>query len=321
MPERFERALKILCLGLAALVLWQIGVVIWRGDPLAHLTIPALPTLPGDTNAAPKTAQKDTNATSGAKIAATGTNATNGVNPTNTAKLTNAPNTTNLASSNNVPNSTNVVASTNPVIPTNLVNTNNSTNPVAARGRRGRNAGPGEGMPGLPPGMTPEMMAGLPPEVLAQMAGGGMPGGPRGGMKKMELPPDVQTRVDRIINSELLGPVIHPMPMALIGISDDEAYLRATNGQTGPVKIGKEMGGIKLLRIGMNRVLVEVGGEQKELTLFEGIGGPSLMPKTSDAPSTNASTNASARKPARRTAATNQTSTNLSLTSKPKENQ
>ena len=305
MPDRFERALKILCLGLAALLLWQVGVLVQRGDPLAHLTIPELPALPGDTNATPKTAQKDTNATSTAKIGVAGTNATNGANPTDSARLTNAP------------NSTNIGASTNPVVPTNLVNNTNSTNPVAGRGRGRRGAGPGEAMPGLPPGMTPEMMAGLPPEILAQMAGGGMPGGPRGGVKKMELPPDVQGRVDKIVNSELLGPVIHPMPMALLGISDDEAYLRATNGQSGPVKIGKEMGGIKLLRIGVNRVLVEVDGEPKELTLFDGIGGQSLMPKTSDAPNPGAS----AAKALKQTSATNQTSTNLSRMPKPKESQ
>ena len=156
--------------------------------------------------------------------------------------------------------------------------------------RRGgsQESGPPDGMPGLPPGMTPEMMADMPPEMMAQMMGGGMPGGRRGGgLKKIELPPEVQARVDRIIDSEIFGPVIRPMPMALIGIADQEAFIQATNGQTGPVKVGGEIGGIKLLRIGVNRVLVEQDGEKKELTLFGGIGGESLMPKTTNAPSTN----------------------------------
>ena len=154
-------------------------------------------------------------------------------------------------------------------------------------------------------------------------------------MKKIELPPEVQARVDKIINSEIFGPIIRPMPMALIGIADKEAFIRATNGQTGPVKVGGEMGGIKLLRIGVNRVLVEQDGEKKELTLFEGIGGTTLMPKSSNAPSTNLpstnapstnapatnapSTNAPARRGSRRNAATNNASTNQTLSSKPKE--
>ena len=94
--------------------------------------------------------------------------------------------------------------------------------------------------------------------------------------------------MDKIIDSEIFGPVIRPMPIALIGIADREAFLRATNGQTGPVKVGGELGGIKLLRIGINRVLVEENGEKKELTLFGGAGGESLMPKPTNAPSTNA---------------------------------
>src|SRR5208283_1631810 len=115
-------------------------------------------------------------------------------------------------------------------------------------------------------------------------------------MKKAELPPEVQARVAKIIDSELLGPAIRPMPLALIGIADEEAFIQATNGQTGPVKVGGEMAGIKLLRIGVNRVVVEQDGEKKELTLFGGIGGESLLPKETNAPSTNTSTNSLAIK-------------------------
>ena len=123
----------------------------------------------------------------------------------------------------------------------------------------------------------------------------------RGGMKKIDLPPEVQARVDRIIDSEIFGPIMRPMPMALIGIAGDEAFIRATNGQTGPVKVGGELGGIKLLQIGINRVLVEADGEKKELTLFDGVGGESLMPKSTNEPSTNApSTNAPTKKASKR---------------------
>ena len=115
----------------------------------------------------------------------------------------------------------------------------------------------------------------------------GMPGGMPG--KKVDLPPAVQARVDRIVQSEILGPVMRPMPMALLGIAGDDAFLRAPDGQTGMVKEGADLGAIKLLRIGTNRVLVEESGEKKELTLFAGMGGESLLPpETNSAPTTNA---------------------------------
>jgi hypothetical protein len=67
--------------------------------------------------------------------------------------------------------------------------------------------------------------------------------------------------------------------MALLGIAGNIAFLRAPNGQTGIVKENEELGGIKLLRIGTNRVLVEEEGQKKELTIFSGLGGESLLPK------------------------------------------
>jgi hypothetical protein len=47
---------------------------------------------------------------------------------------------------------------------------------------------------------------------------------------------------------------------------------------------GGEMGGLKMLRIGTNRVLVEHEGQQKELTIFSGFGSESLLPKGKDNP-------------------------------------
>ena len=47
----------------------------------------------------------------------------------------------------------------------------------------------------------------------------------------------------------------------------------------GLVKEGDELSGLKLLRIGTNRVLVEQDGQKTELTIFSGYGGESLMPK------------------------------------------
>ncbi len=116
-------------------------------------------------------------------------------------------------------------------------------------------------------------------------------GGPRGNLK---LPAAIQARVDRIKESEILGPFMRPMPMALLGIADDDAFLRAPDGQSGMIKEGEELGGVKLLRIGINRVLVEEEGEKKELTLFDGIGGESLLPKEQDHPTNATATNAAA---------------------------
>jgi hypothetical protein len=287
MLDRFERPIKIVCLAMALLLTWQLGSLILSGDPLAKLKIPSLPTLAKATNDPAKTTPKET----------IGTNVSIG---TNGAGGTNVTSGTNLSKGTNVFKGTNVIAK--------------STNAPAAgeTGLTNASSGPRHGSSPRP-GMSPGMMA--------QGMGGGMPGGGMaGGMKKIELPPDVQARVDKIIDSEILGPIVRPMPMALLGIVEQEAYIRATNGQTGPVKIGGEMGGIKLLRIGVNRVLVEQDGEKKELTLFDGIGGESLMPKATNAPSTNApSTNAPTRGASAPHATANNASTTPTLSSKEKE--
>jgi hypothetical protein len=272
MLDRFERPIKIVCLGMVLLLAWQLGSLIWRGDPLARLKIPALPILPGATNETAKTDQKGTNTTTGTN-AAPGTNAivgTNAATATNLATGANSTSGTNVATGTNAVQGTNILAkSTNAPGGGDMAQTNGNSAPKPGGAHR--------------PGVNPDMMA--------QMMGGGIPGGPMGGrMKKIDLPPEVQACVDKIVDSEILGPIFHPMPMALIGIADEQAYIRSTTGQTGPVKVGGEMGGIKLLRIGVNRVLVAHDGETNELTLFDGIGGESLMPKPTSAASTNAAT-------------------------------
>lgn len=101
----------------------------------------------------------------------------------------------------------------------------------------------------------------------------------RQGVKDSAIPPEVQARVERIAKSEILGPLpMPPLPMALLGIAGKDAFLRAPNGQTGLLRVGEELGGIKLLRIGTNRVLVQQGDEKKELTLFSGFGSEPLLP-------------------------------------------
>jgi hypothetical protein len=117
-------------------------------------------------------------------------------------------------------------------------------------------------------------------EVAMAGMGPGFMGMPGMGGPAPELPPAIKARVNRIVDSEILGPVMRPMPMALMGIAGNVAFLRTATGQTGLAKEGEDVGGLKLLKIGINRVLVEDNGEKKELTIFSGLGGESLMPKT-----------------------------------------
>jgi hypothetical protein len=70
--------------------------------------------------------------------------------------------------------------------------------------------------------------------------------------------------------------------MALLGIAGKVAFLRSPSGQTGLVKEGDDLGELKLVRIGVNRVLVEQDGQKKELMIFSGFGGETLVPKSTD---------------------------------------
>ena len=96
---------------------------------------------------------------------------------------------------------------------------------------------------------------------------------------RSDLPPAVQARVDKIVQSEVLGAVVRPLPMALLGIAGKDAFIRGADGQTGLVREGEEFGTLKVLRIGTNRVLVEYEGQKKELILFSGFGSETLLPK------------------------------------------
>lgn len=93
------------------------------------------------------------------------------------------------------------------------------------------------------------------------------------------LPPVVQARVEHITQSEILAPIMRPLPMALLGIAGPDVFLRAPNGQTGLLREGEELGGVKLLQVDTNRVLIEHEGQKKELMLFAGFGSESLLPK------------------------------------------
>lgn len=102
------------------------------------------------------------------------------------------------------------------------------------------------------------------------------PGGSSGG--KSSIPPETQARVDLVVQSEIFGAIPRPLPMAVLGFVGNEVLLRTDSGQTDLVQEGATLGNVKILKIGINRVLVEVDGSQRELTLYNGLGGDSLKP-------------------------------------------
>jgi hypothetical protein len=190
MLERINPALRIVCIALAGLVLYQIAQLVSRKDPLGNLEIATTASARTETAPAPQPA------------------------PTPALESNLAPiSVTNAAGA-----------------PTNRV----------ATSRRPSSSAPAQQPP---------------------------------------LEPAVQARVDRITASELFAPVVRPLPMALLGIGGKDAFIRTPNGQTGLMREGDELGGLKLLRIGTNRVLIEHEEQQKELMLFSGFGGESLMPQ------------------------------------------
>lgn len=113
-----------------------------------------------------------------------------------------------------------------------------------------------------------------PPTPSPAPPGPRMPG-PRAAPK--EVSPTLQACLDQLDKSGVLGRVPKPVPFVLFGFAGNAAFLRVPNGQSGLVAEGEEFGGVKVLRIGNNRVLLEHEGKQQELTLFSGLGSESLM--------------------------------------------
>ena len=218
------------------------------------------------TNSEPAQSTSGTNSTSTNSEAASIAGATNSVSTNGVAQIAVGTNSISINSTNSeamrIAGGTNLL-STNVMAQT-ATNKNAiaGTNSVAAAttNTSGRQ---------LPPSM-----AGMP----------GMPGQPGSAPK---LSPEIQARVDKIVSSEIFAPVMHPLPMGLLGIAGDTAFLRAASGQTGLVKPGDSLGDLKLLQIGINRVVVEQDGQKKELTIFNGFGGGSLLTNQDDTKNEN----------------------------------
>ncbi len=305
MRERALLILKIACGVLAALLLFQVARLVLRANPLRGVGIPELPTLPASLEAT--NAMKGSNIVPG-KVA--GTNATNvvshqqaaekgtnvatapaaGTNATNSGtsqkleeRRTNAPPAeasgkagTNAPAHSVQPPETNVARADAPM----MTETNSPLTQASGKTQTNTSSGLTTQKTGTNAATTNSL--------TARATGGSRPPpsmSPPGMVKMPELPPLILARIDKIAQSEILAPFMRRMPMALLGIAGNDAFLRAPSGQTGLAKEGDEMGGIKLLKIGINRVLVEQEGEKKELTIFSGIGGESLLPKPK--PATN----------------------------------
>jgi hypothetical protein len=288
MPDRWERIGKLVCGVLAALLMLQIGRMVFRRDALSRLTIPALPSL------APETNSPSANmAGPGGPPAIAGKGSTNSTKPATNfvaqgTKAIPGNSATNAPANPAQPMKAGRPASAVPGLAENDVRTNavkaaksgtnslSNTNLAAAAGTNGTHNG-------KPAAMSKRGPGAVPPEAMAAMAMAmGGPGGPGGMPKPAELPIAVQARVFRITDSEILGQVMRPLPVALLGIVGDVAFIRSSAGQSGVVKEGESVGALKLVKIGTNRVLVEEDGQKKELMIFSGYGGESLMPKQKD---------------------------------------
>jgi hypothetical protein len=317
MRERAGQILKIACIVFAALVVLQLARAIRRGNPLASLSIPAVPTL--STNAAVVAEAKSTNAVASKVTAKTGTNApgseagkrgtnivlavgsTNanaavddGKQGTNTVLNSEKVATNTVATSTPERVQTNAVPRADPVkIETNIISLLESTNTVTnvisgvGLGKPGTNLVVGSGSSKAGTNAVAQPALGKMPGIggRPEMGMAGMPGA---GKKPPELSPETKARVFRIVDSEILGPVIRPQPMALLGLAGNMALLRSPSGQTGLVKEGDSLGELKLISIGINRVLVEHEGQKKEMMIFSGFGSESLL--TNQKPTSNETT-------------------------------
>lgn len=290
MLERRELMLKVLCGLAAAFLLCRLGLVIVHINPLYHVIIPQLPSLATATNSPPPTGATNEIAKNlkGPRQAA----ATTSTNTGPTAALSRSTNIAERApgpgvqSANSPSQGATQFAHATPNALSRVTNTvaqvtnaapnpgNSTTNPADVPQIAMGNTGP--------PGTRSRTGRGMPPGFPG--GPGGMPGMPGMPMPGPPLPPEMQARIDKIIGSEILAPVMHPMPASLMGIAGKDVFLRASNGQTGLVKEGDELGGIKVIRVAVNRVLIEEQGQRKELTIFSGLGSESLLSTKNDSP-------------------------------------
>jgi hypothetical protein len=76
-----------------------------------------------------------------------------------------------------------------------------------------------------------------------------------------------------------LAPQKKEAPPVLLGIAGDSAFIAAPDGARGIVREGGEFHGVKVLRLDINRALIEYKGKVEELTMFSGLGSTPLLPR------------------------------------------
>ena len=76
-----------------------------------------------------------------------------------------------------------------------------------------------------------------------------------------------------------LAPQKKEAPPVLLGIAGDCALVAAPDGARGLVREGGEFHGVKVLRLDINRALIEYKGKVEELTMFSGLGSTPLLPR------------------------------------------
>jgi hypothetical protein len=91
--------------------------------------------------------------------------------------------------------------------------------------------------------------------------------------------PPAPDRYTTIESSGILGALPQgPPPPALLGLAGAYAIIRTPEGQTDLVAEGGTLGTVKVIKIGINRVLIEHKGKTEELNIFDGLGGQPLVP-------------------------------------------
>ena len=268
MPKNLGQILRVLCLGLAVALVGEVVVMILHLNPLGQMATPTPPRWQSSDDAPPVTNQV-------AKL--TPPPSTNSASTHSVS--TSLPSTAIVGTNVTRTNLTGIGGLTTNVLGTNFVGTNSLETNLIAIQVGGTNLVQTH-MPSvssapstMPPPMGMSMGMGMPMGGPPFMRGAG------GGRPPRPLSALIQARIDRITQSELLAPIIRPPPMALLGIAGRDAFIRTPSGQSTLLREGGESDGIKLLRLGTNRVLIEQAGEKKELTIFSGFGSESLLPK------------------------------------------
>ncbi len=269
MRNRTEQLLRMACIVMAALLLIQVLRGIFHVASFFGVTVPPVPELSANSSQRSNPAPTPRAHGSVAPSLPDGSRTNTANNPpTGASKKTGLTTLAGAIEPETNPGSSKLVlavsSTTNRAMPTPVLTNHFMPNDAVSNSKSRTNAAP-ERFHAPPSRLAPPGEMGL----------GMMPGMNAGSTPSFSA--EVQARMDAITESGFLAPVMHPLPMALLGIAGNCAFLRDPNGQTGLVKEGDSLGALKLLRIGINRVLVDYAGKTEELTIFNGYGSDSLL--------------------------------------------